>query len=218
MYSSYRNRIINNGSSVAESVKSSSKRGMVNFILNSPSLSYVYLNMDETIPIPTIATDIDNFRERKFLFIPDMNINVGDYITHGDYVYLATSKTTDELFPQLFGKLCNAEFPIESKEIKVKVGTDSLNRPIYKTEKVVIAKPCVMSTKIYSQAENSAISLPDGAMTVLLPYSKDESQLPKENQIILVYDSQYKVTTLNYTNVYREHGTVEIRLQREPNS
>lgn len=216
MYNTYRNRIINNGSSVAESVRMSSKKGMVDYILNSPSLSYVFINMDETLPIPTVAKDINNIHKRSFLFTPDMNVNIGDYITQGEDTYLATDKNSDDISPVLIGELCNSEFPIETKEISVIVDYDSLGRPIIKKEKIVITKPCVASTKIYSVNDNSAIPLPDGAMTVKLPYSEDESQLPKENQTIVFYGNQFKVTTLNYTNVYKGHGTIEISLQREP--
>ncbi|OXS74307.1 hypothetical protein B1B04_09275 [Lysinibacillus sp. KCTC 33748] len=60
----------------------------------------------------------------------------------------------DEIYPQLIGELYNTEFPIKTKE-KSRWLLTLLVRPIYKTEKINIKKPCIMTDKIYSQDDNS---------------------------------------------------------------
>ncbi|MFJ7982435.1 hypothetical protein ACIQ1D_19415 [Lysinibacillus xylanilyticus] len=218
MFKSYRNRVQVDGQTNQEALKATSKRQMVNFILDSPSLSHVYVNMNETLSIPTISTDIRTFHERKFLFLPDLNVNVGDYVTHGEFTYLSVDKIVNDMYPQLTGMLCNIEFPIHTEERKIKVGIDSLGRPIYKTELITINKPCVMTDKIYSQANNSPIPLPDGAMLITLPYSEEDNHTPKVNSIISIHNDQYQVTYISYEKVINNIGVIEVQLQRMPNT
>lgn len=216
MFKSYRNRVYADGKTVKESIDTSTKRQMVNYILDSPSLSYVFIDMEETLPIPSIVSDIRTFYERRFLFLPELTVNVGDYITNEKYTYLATNKVDNDIFPQLFGELCNTEYPISTEERKIKVDTDSFGRPIYKTEKVVIKKPCVMTDKIYSQANNSPIPLPDGAIICKLPYSTEENHIPEINSIVDLYQNQYQVSTVSMEYVINEIGYIEVQLQRIP--
>lgn len=216
MFKSYRNRVHADGNTVKESVATSTKRQMVNYILDSPSLSHVFIDMDETLLIPSIVSDVRTFYERRFLFLPELTVNVGDYITTNNFTYLATDKVDSEIYPQLYGELCNTEFPISVEEIKIKVGTDAVGRPIYKTEKVVIKKPCVMTDKIYSQANNSPIPLPDGAIICKLPYSNETNHIPKINAIVDLYQNQYQVSTVSMEYVINEVGYIEVQLQRIP--
>ena len=191
---------------------------MVNYMLDSPSLSYVYIDMQETLEIPCIASDVRTFYERRFLFLPDLSVNVGDYITYQNYTYLATDKVDNETYPQLFGELCNTEFPIHTEEEKVIVGTDAVGRPIYQTNVKTIVKPCVMSDKIYSQANNSPIPLPDGAVIIKLPYSSEENHIPKINSIVEVYQNTYQIATVSMEFVVNGVGYIEVQLQRIPNT
>ena len=206
------------GETPRESLEYSTKIQMVNYVLDSPSLKYVVIDMQETIPVPTIVTDIRTYRERKFLFLPDMNVNVGDYITYQNMTYLATDKVFSDIYPQLQGELCNVEFPIHTEERKVKVGTDAMGRPIYKVENITILKPCVMTDKIYSQANNSPIPLPDGAIIVKLPYSSEVNHTPQVNATVVLGDYQYKVSLVSKEYVVNEVGYIEVQLQRIPST
>lgn len=218
MFNTYKKRVQATGSTVKESMIYSTKHQMVNFIMDSPSLEHVFIDMQETLPIPSIVTDIRTYRERKFLFLPDMNVNVGDYITHQGMTYLAIDKVFNELYPQLTGEVCNIDFPISTEERKIKIGTDAVGRPIYKTESITISKPCVMTDKIYSQANNSPIPLPDGAIIVKLPYSKEVNHIPKVNSVVTLEDYQYKITMLSKEFVIDEIGYIEVQLQRIPST
>lgn len=216
MFKSYRNRVFADGDSIKKAIHTTTKRQMVNYILDSPSLSHVFIDMQETLPIPSIVSDIRTFYERRFLFLPDLSVNVGDYITYKGYTYLATNKVDVEMYPQLFGELCNTEFPISTEERKVRIGTDHFGRPIYKIETVAIKKPCVMVDKIYSQADNSPIPLPDGSIVAKLPYSDDENHIPKINSTVEFYQNQYQVTTVSFEFVINGVGYIEVQLQRIP--
>ena len=216
MFSTYRKRVQATGETVREATEYSTKRQMVNYILDSPSLKYVFIDMQETLPVPTIINDVRTYRERKFLFLPDMNVNVGDYITYQNMTYLATDKNFSEVFPQLQGELCNADFPIHTEERRVKIGTDAMGRPIYKTEIFTISKPCVMTDKIYSQANNSPIPLPDGAIIVKLPYSTEDSHTPKVNSTVELNGNHYKVSLISNEFVVYQVGYIEVQLQRIP--
>lgn len=216
MFNAFRNRVQADGATLKEATYSTTKRQMVNYILDSPSLTYVFVNMMETLPIPCIASDVRTFYERRFLFLPDLKVSIGDYVTYRDKTYLATNATDDETYPQLIGELCNVEYPIVSEERRIKVGNDNLGRPIYKTESVVVTKPCVMTDKIYSQANNNPIPLPDGAIIVKLPHSEIDHQVPEINAHVTLNDMEYKVSTISYENVIGGKGVLEVQLQRIP--
>ena len=145
-----------------------------------------------------------------------MNVNVGDYITYQEMTYLATDKVFNEVFPQLSGELCNTDFPIHTEERRIKIGTDAMDRPIYKTEIITISKPCVMTDKIYSQANNSPIPLPDGAIIVKLPYSEEANHTPKVNSTVTIGENHYKVSLISHEYVVNNSGYIEVQLQRIP--
>lgn len=217
MFRAYKKRVTATGETPRESLEYSTKRQMANYILDSPSLKYTVIDMQETIPVPTIVTDIRTYKERKFLFLPDMNVNVGDYITYQNMTYLATDKVFNDIYPQLQGELCNIEFPIHTEERRVKMGNDIMGRPIYKVENITIVKPCVMTDKIYSQANNSPIPLPDGAIIVKLPYSSELNHTPQVNSIVTLGINQYKVSLVSNEFVVNGVGFIEVQLQRIPN-
>lgn len=217
MYNAYRARVFGDGATLRESVQESTKRQMVNYILDSPSLSYVSLNLNELIPTPCIVSNIRTYFERRFLFLPDSNINTGDYITTDeDLTYLATNRNYNKLQPELIGELCNEDFPISTTTQRVITGYNATNRPIYKDTVVEIKKPAVVSGKIYSQANNSPIPLADGTKIVKIPYSMNENEIPKINTIVKVDGLDYKITTITRDYVINNKGYLEIQIQRVP--
>jgi hypothetical protein len=209
-FQAYRDRVNAMGNSIQESVINNSKQLTTEQMLNSPSLKYVKLN-DGIESLPCIVSDEDSFNKREFLFVPDSIINVGDYIHHDTFTYLATDRNRDDIYPELTGELCNETYKIITGQTKQTVGTDDFGRPIYDYIDEVDNVPCVMTTKIYSTIDNSAIPLPDGSMMIKLPYLV--GTLPKVNDEFIHHESHYKVTTISYENVIADVGYVEIRLQ-----
>lgn len=220
--SSYRARVLSTGKSIRESTEFETKMSQISYIMDSPSRRDVIINMDELNPLPAIVSDIDTFNYRKFLFCPDMKLYQGDYICHDGFVYLATDQTTDPMFPQLFGRLCNFDFPIEIGEVEEKIGEKPNGEPIMKKHTTYMIKPCVMSAKIYDSLGNAQVILPEGSMTVYLPFVEGEA-LPRQNQVINVEEAQYKVTELSYEEVLLFEGSfrkgyIQVRLQRVLNT
>lgn len=220
--SSYKKRVLSSGSSLKESTIFETKMNQISYIMDSPSRQDVVINMDEVNPLPSIVSDLDTFEYRKFLFCPDMNVHMGDYICHDGFVYLATDQTTDKAFPQLYGRLCNFDFPIHMSETERIIDHKPNGEPI--TERIVtyLTKPCVMTAKIYDTLGNAQVVLPEGSMSVLLPFVEGEV-LPQQNQTIHVEDAQYKVTELSFEKVLlfngkERKGYVQVRLQRVLNT
>lgn len=208
-YSAYRERLNNSGSTSQDSIINATKRQQMSLMMSSPTLSYVTLN-DEEDTRPSIVSDIETFNKRRFLFLPDSEVNVGDYIKHDKKIYLATDKTTDEIYPQLFGELCNSVFKFVKGQTRIIIDTDYRGAPIYETVDDEVEIPCVMTTKIYSALSNSPIPLPSGAMIIKIPY--DPEIVVPLNYPYKIKSSQYKVTSVDYDNILDEVGYIEINL------
>lgn len=218
---SFRARVLAGGKSIQQSVMLDTKMSQYAYVLESPSRRDVIINMDEVNKVPSIVSDMDTFKLRRFLFCPDIKVFMGDYICHDNFVYLAIDQTTDEAFPQLIGQLCNFDFPLEERIVKTKINERPNGEPIYKTETTYLTKPCVMTTNIYSTFGNSQIVLPEGSMMIYLPFVEGEP-IPQLNQVIDTENAQYKVADLSFQKVIafgeKRKGYLEVRLQRVLNT
>lgn len=218
---SYRKRVMSSGKNIKEATMFETKMNQISYVMDSPSRSEVIINMDEVNPLPSIVSDVDTFKYRKFLFCPDLKVYMGDYICHDNFIYLAVDQTTDQAFPQLYGQLCNFDFPLEQRIVENKIGEKPNHEPIIKKEITYLTKPCVMTTNIYSSFGNSQIVLPEGSMMIYLPFVENEP-IPKLNQVIDTENAQYKVADLSYQKVIafgsKRRGYIEVRLQRVMNT
>lgn len=218
---SYRARVLASGNNIQESTLFDTKMSQFSFIMDSPSRRDVIINMDEVNMVPSIPSDIDTFKLRKFLFCPDTRVYMGDYICHDNFVYLAIDQTTDKAFPQLIAQLCNFDFPLEERVTETKIDEKPNGEPIMKIERVFLTKPCVMTTNIYSTFGNSQVVLPEGSMMIYLPFVEGEP-IPQLNQVIDTENAQYKVADLSYEKVImfgtERKGYIEVRLQRVMNT
>lgn len=210
-YEAQRRRIMRRGSSPGEAIVGFTKRLQVNRILDSPSLKYITIG-DDIENTPCIVSNENTYIKRRFLLLPDREIENGEYIHYQDFVYLVTDVTRDDIYPQAFGEFCSETFKIEAGTIREQVGTDSYGRPIYEEVTIYEEVPCTYTTKAYSAAENAPIPLPDGVVDIKIPYFKD--LLVKPNYITEYWGEKYQVTTVSYEHVFKEKGFVEIRLQR----
>ena len=210
----YRERVSPNGASMKDAIQNTSKRQAINYIMDSPTLTHIRLNynVDST---PVIASDKEMFHKRTYLFLPDTKVNVGDYIHQTDNTtYLAVDQKKDDIYPQLIAELCNETFLFVTEGVRTIIGYDDFKRPIYRQVGAKMLNiPCVMTTKVPSMIDNSAIPLPEGAMIVKIPYVVD--QIPPVNYVFKYQDKlNYKVTNISYENVINGVGYVEMRLQR----
>jgi len=214
-YQSYFNRLEANGSTKQEAKLNTTKRQQYNNFMNSNTLSEVYVNK-ETDPVHSIVSRIKtqgNFNKRRFLFKPDTPVGLGYFVEYNGFFYLSTEIVDSEIFPELIGELCNAEFPLQTDTKKEIIGYDDNKRPIPKITPVIENIPCVLTTKTYSAIENSLISLPEGTLNIKIPYNP--THVIKINYEIKMRGNTYKVTTISYENVIHEVGYIDIRLQVE---
>lgn len=218
-FNSYKARLQSLGNNKQTSERAITKISAKNKILNSPSLSKVYL---EKQLVDCIVSDKTNYEIRTFLFLPDTEIYKGNYIEHQEQTYITIDHTLDDIYPQSFSYLCNFNFPIKTEEIKTIVGYTEQGRPKYDTQKNVITKPCAFSNKEFSNIKNESVSLPNGNAIVYIQYSTNPEENPKINQEIKFREYKYKITDIRYDNILlfkgEEKGYLEIRLQREANS
>lgn len=212
LYSHHRARVGIDGNTPQEIAANETRRNQIEIFLNSPSLSHVTLN-DEDNTRPSIVSDVETFNKRRFLFLPDSEINVGDYINHRGETYLATDMKDNEIYPELIAELCNETFPLSKGKTTIVVGMNELDRPIYDTIEDIIHLPCVMTDSIYSALSNAAIPLPTGALIMKIPYDADNKVAI--NYEIKVRDAEYKTTEISYEYVINEVGYIEIHLQRK---
>lgn len=185
-------------------------------ILNSPNLYNVYLNLDETVTYYCIARDKGSYEKRKFIFLPDTEVNLGDYITQDNLVYLLTGKDTNEVTPQFIGDFCSAEFPVKYADQKVEIGKDDLGRPVYDIiEGEVKMLPCVpkMNDASTSIADtNNPINLLDNQVMITIPYT--EAPSIKYNEKFKLFNDTYRIIRIDPSKSINKVGVLRITGER----
>ena len=210
-YESYRARLNSYGANRSEATINLSKQSQTQQILSSSTIKYVKLNDNQDLS-PCIVSDIETFHKRRFLFLPDTVINVGDYVEHDSHTYLATDRTTDEVYPQLIGEVCNEIFVLKVKGQRIIKGRDDNNRPIYDYPETSYNFPCIFTDKNYNKIENDSLPTPDISLTVKIPYIPD--RIPSVNYEFTMQGGTYKVTNVSREHVINGTGFLELRLQR----
>lgn len=210
LFNAYKERLDAGGKTVADSVNNTSKTQAFSNIMNSPSLEYVRINSDET-DYPCIASNYKTYKAKRFLFLPKHDVSLGSLIYYKEFIYLVTDKQENDIYPEVFGTLCSENFPVITGE-EVIEKTDNFGKKKYERQKVYIEVPCVVNPKVYSIVENNMMPLPDGAINILVRYK--EGYKIEINQRFRMFDVEYKVTTISYSNIINDEGFVEIRGQR----
>ena len=178
---------------------------------NSPTLNMVKRNDEEEL-VHAIVSDDDRFGKRRFLFEPETETTVGDYIHYDGYTYLIMDKTTDQAYPQMFGMVCNIDYPFITRE-RIKVGTNEIGNPIYKDKTTINYIKAIASSQAYSSLSNDPVPLPEGAMYIFMPYDKD-----REIEINEKYKDdygEYKVTQVTTDMIVNGEGVLKVHLQKE---
>lgn len=215
---SYKARVFSQGRNIQESTAYDTKRLQVEYILNSPSRSDVLINLDETISHPCIVSDTKTFQLRRFLFLPDMKVGVGDYICHDGFIYLITDQTTDSKFPQCFGQVCNFEYPIRTTTEKILIGYETNGKPIYEYIDRVVTIPSVLTENNYTVIDDNPIPLPDSTAKIYLPYYIHDEIGFEINKTIKDRHAQFRIVDYVYGKVFpfngADKGCLEIKLDR----
>ena len=174
----------------------------------SPNLKKVTID-DSDILYDCIISHDDKYWEKRFLFRPDVALPVGSYIhndegKYGKHIYLALERTTDDIYPQLFGVKCNTYYEIVTGTRIIETGVDDFGMPIFEEEDETLKIRCHATTQAYSALSNSPVPLPSGAMNIYIPYDKAYADLIQLNDKYVNNNAEYKVT-----EVVREHAIEE---------
>lgn len=187
----------------------------------SPTKSTVTID-DDTTPVDCIISHDDKNWEKRFLFRPDTFYPLGTYITtgngeYGKHTYLVWKRTDDDIYPQLFGVICNTDYEIVVDKKMITTGTNSAGIPIREEVLVKRKVKCHATTQAYSALANSAVPLPAGAMNIYIPYDEEYADLIKLNDKYVNKHAEYKVTEIVREHVleHENEGYLKIYLQRE---
>lgn len=218
-YESYRARINANGGNAQSSMSNITKHSQRQMILNSPTRKEVIVN-DDVAPQYCIVSDVKTYFERKFLFLPDFNINNGDYIHYQNFTYLVTDRKISDEFPEGIGELCNATFPLKTEStfdyfrddqgniVYDDVSGEPITIPV---EAKDINLPCVVENKYRVSDKSEQMWVADNDITIILPYHSEI----KMGKTFEMYDDIYKIVNIDFTKVINNTGILTLRGEKE---
>lgn len=213
----YTKRLNKEGINSKEAYMNQSKIIAKQQILDSPNLHNVYLNRNETVIHYCIARDKGSYEKRKFIFVPDTVVNLGDYVTQDSLVYLLTGKDTNDITPQFTGDFCSAELPVKYADQKIEIGTDHLGRPVYEIiEGEVKMLPCVPKMNDASTAiadANEPVNLLANQVMVTIPYT--EASSIELNEQFDLYNETYRIIRIDPSSSINKVGILRITGERE---
>lgn len=106
-------------------------------------------------------------------------------------------------------KLCNNTFTLKGSTTEIIVGYNDFNEPITEIislEDIII--PCIVETKIFDDKTDEAINLPEGRISVTIPYTEHEDvAIDKEFEM---YGENYKIIGIDYTQSVNKEGLIII--------
>lgn len=215
-YEAFRRRMNSYGGDIQKATSNISKISAVNQIMYSPNRKTVNIDTLDSKDEYCIVQDIDHMKIRKFLFLPDTNIQRGNYIHHEGYIYLATEQYTTEEYPQVNAEICTADFAYELDRQDAIIGYDNLGRPIYPPDdSLSITLPCIVKFNDASTAiadANEPINLLDNIITVTIPYGKINNI--KYDSVFPIFGDDYRVIRIDPSQSIDGVGLLKITGQR----
>jgi hypothetical protein len=162
-----------------------------------------------------VVQDDNKSEDKKLLFKPDTSINIGTVVKMNELNYLTMDflgEGINETYPTAILKLCNSTFPIQMNKTQVLVGYDKLNRPVYEDAETIKQEPCIVETGYYYRGMNDQITLPQDRIMVTLKH-QDSPSLQENNEFIM-YNSNFKITFIDYSKVINGKGIITITGER----
>lgn len=187
-----------------------------------PNVETVYINFTATptydvqIKSGNISKDFLGYKTMISYPYDNIKFSLGDYI-HWSYggentIWLLLSLDRQNIYDvkgRIF--LCNRILKIEISSTKVKIGTDSLGRPIYNETPIYLETPCVYIQKTKTAEDSDfahAINIPQGSISI--DYRYDSSKVVKNGMFFEFDDKQYIVNSVDESNVVDDIGYVNI--------
>lgn len=209
-YNSYRERLLANGGNIVDATKLTTKRSQMKEITASPLRAEVYVNLDESVNYTCIPSIIkNNYEKRSFLFMPDVQINKGDYITHDGFTYLVIEINNSDTHPLATAQLCNSTFPLHTIITETLIGKDTrTNRPVYEEQLQLITVPCIIESR-YTQANDTKnFQIPEDRLTISAQYKENNNA--ELNYEFDAYNDRYRIVDVDLTLVINGVGIIKI--------
>lgn len=200
------------GSQHSDHVIGYSKESAKRIFFQSPTLENIDVNEVKNIP-SVVSIYQKDFFDRTFLLEPDSeHAKIGNYFKYKNYTYLIMKSNDNEIYPNLYGKLCNEDFlvPIETKKIQVQGHRGSTFKYEYVTEKV----PIVVDVKGYSIADNAILPLTEGRVVMYMQYKPLYVEKIKLNYEFELFNDSYKITDIQLDKVIDEAGYIVLSAQK----
>ena len=200
------------GNQHSDHVINYSKESAKRIFLQSPTLTNVEVNNTPNVP-SIVSIYQKDFFDRTFLLEPDSQYAVvGNYFKYKNYTYLIMKSNDNEIYPNLYGKLCNEDFlvPIETKKIKVQ-GTRG---DTYKFEHVTEKVPIVVDVKGYSIADNAILPLTEGRVVIYMQFKPLYVDKVKLNYEFELFNDAYKITDIQLDKVINDTGYIVLSAQK----
>lgn len=210
-HAKYKNRLDVSGASFEGNYTRHTKELVSKKFKDSPSYIVVQLN---GLNVDARVTNRKKRAEKEISFLPDTNFNIGSIVIYKNEEYLIVDKFDSEIFPKANLKLCNTSLSLPGEPTII--STDELdwrNQPImreYPGEPIII--PCIVESKIYYNQSTEAINLPDGQISISIPYT--EHKEIRMNGEIEVYGERYGIVEVDRTQCLDKTGILIISAKR----
>lgn len=200
------------GLTIADHTIEASKQSALRSFLSSPTLSDVRVNDEDAKSVVSIYQK--DFFDRIFLFEPDsQHAKTGNYVDYKTRTYLLLKSNDNEIYPNMYGKLCNEDFklPIGKTRVKIKTQRGGFT---YKEEYQYKNIPVVVDVKGYSIADNAILPLTEGRVIIYLQYKPEYLKYLVLNYEFELFNDLYKVTDVQLDRVIGDEGYIVLSAQK----
>jgi hypothetical protein len=157
------------------------------------------------------------------LFKPNIVMNLGEIIeipNEDQTVYtswmVVDFTSENKLFPKAKIQICNFTLKVKTGETKTLLGQDDFKRPVYDTQATYVDMQAILKNTIGNIPLNAEINLPSERMFITVKYD-DNAKLIKENDTFDMYNREYKVVGIDFSNVFNDKGIITLTTERVVN-
>lgn len=186
-YDIWKKKMNNQGSNVSEARLNTSKELFIREFKNDPSYRQATLqklDLTETIMDVRVTNIERTTAQKRIVFLPDSNIEVGSYIKYNDKSYLIIECESDNtIAPYSIAKYCNQT-----------LNWKGLSAPI----------PCVCEDTAYNdkgEINLDYFSMVDGKIACFVPVNSTTNQIKQNMKFIFNHNPMMKFETISIKNV-----------------
>jgi hypothetical protein len=219
------------GNSIAEQQFNSSASSIVSSFADSPFYTVAKWNGED---LEVRLMDVNSITRSnqmmpvqfdiKFaLFKPSVAMDLGEIIeipNEDQTVYtswmVVDFTSENKLFPKAKIQICNFTLKVKTGETKTLLGYDDFKRPVYDTQSTYVDTQAILKNAIGNVLLNSEINLPSERMLITIKYD-DNAKLIKENDTFDMYNREYKVVGIDFSNVFNGKGIITLTTERVVN-